>query len=238
MRRPFTLQLEHYHTTVVASRQKVHLRVGAQDPKPVMLPAEGLHSGALRHVPHPNTLVLRVGHNNVLTGVEHHAGDVVDMPAQGVHLPGLSVIHAPELDLPVIRAGHNEREAGVKRRPINTTVVPLQYVFHHRVAATEEVRVHLLRQAEHVITARGCHSLLPEATNVPNTNRLVQGGRHNQVLLHVEVSTHDVMVVPRQHCDAGAGLPVPDADGLIIAPAHDPGVFLVELDRPDVVQVA
>lgn len=42
----------------------------------------------------------------------------------------------------------------------------------------------------------------------------------------------------RKHRDAGARLPVPDADGLVVAGADDPGVLVVELHRPDVVQVA
>ena len=41
-----------------------------------------------------------------------------------------------------------------------------------------------------------------------------------------------------EHADAGAALPVPDADGLVVAGGDHPGVLLVELHRPDVVQVA
>ena len=40
-----------------------------------------------------------------------------------------------------------------------------------------------------------------------------------------------------QHRYAGPRLPVPDANGLVIAGTHDPGVLLVELHCPDVVQV-
>lgn len=52
-------------------------------------------------------------------------------------------VHAPQLDLPVIGAGHDERQRRVERRPIDAAVMALQHVLHHRVAATEEIRVHL-----------------------------------------------------------------------------------------------
>ena len=40
-----------------------------------------------------------------------------------------------------------------------------------------------------------------------------------------------------QHTDARPALPVPDPDGLVITGRDHPGVFLVELHCPDVVQV-
>ena len=54
----------------------------------------------------------------------------------------------------------------------------------------------------------------------------------------MEARAHDVVVVSGEYRDAGAALPVPDPDGLVITGADDPGVLLVELDRADVVQVA
>mmetsp|Transcript_31726 Transcript_31726/g.82116 ORF Transcript_31726/g.82116 Transcript_31726/m.82116 type:complete len:250 (+) Transcript_31726:2369-3118(+) len=47
IRGSLALQLEHNHSAVVAGRQQVDLRVGAKDPKPVMLATEGLHAIAL-----------------------------------------------------------------------------------------------------------------------------------------------------------------------------------------------
>ena len=46
------------------------------------------------------------------------------------------------------------------------------------------------------------------------------------------------MVVPREHCDARAGLPVPDPDRLVVRRAKDPRVLIMELHGPDVVQMA
>lgn len=96
-----------------------------------------------------------------------------------------------------------------------------------------------LWQAQHVIPSPSWrHGLLAQAPYVPYSHSLVQGGRNHQVLLGVERGTHHVVVVAGEHRDAGAGLPVPDADGLVVGRAHDPGVFVVELDGADVVQVA
>ena len=41
-----------------------------------------------------------------------------------------------------------------------------------------------------------------------------------------------------QDADACPALPVPDPDGLVVAGRDHPGILLVELHSPDVVQVA
>lgn len=46
------------------------------------------------------------------------------------------------------------------------------------------------------------------------------------------------MGVSGQYGQTMAGLPVPDANGLVVAGADDPGVLVVEGDRADVIQVA
>ena len=53
----------------------------------------------------------------------------------------------------------------------------------------------------------------------------------------MEGSTHDIMIMPCQHRHAGARLPVPDTDRLVIASTDDPWMLVVELDRADVVKV-
>ncbi len=54
-----------------------------------MLSPEGVQTCALGHVPHPDGLVLRVGHDQVLTRMENHAGHVVVVPTASVNLPSL-----------------------------------------------------------------------------------------------------------------------------------------------------
>ena len=45
------------------------------------------------------------------------------------------------------------------------------------------------------------------------------------------------MVVTGQDGDAAPVLPVPDPDGLVVARRDDPGLFRVEVDGSDIVQV-
>ena len=54
----------------------------------------------------------------------------------------------------------------------------------------------------------------------------------------MEVCAHDIVVVPGEHADAVARLPVPDADGLVIRRADNPRRLLVEVRCANVVQVA
>lgn len=49
-------------------------------------------------------------------------------------------------------------------------------------------------------------------------------GKSGRTNLGVEGGAHDVVVVARQYRDAGARLPVPDADGLVVRRGDDPGV--------------
>jgi len=53
----------------------------------------------------------------------------------------------------------------------------------------------------------------------------------------MELGAHHIVVVARQHADAVARLPVPDADGLIVGGAQNPRVFVVEGHRTHVVQM-
>eukprot|EP00955_Chlamydomonas_euryale_P057081 356656-Chlamydomonas_euryale.AAC.7 len=55
-------------------RQQVDLWVAGHDPEAIVLAAERLRAGALRHVPHAHALVLGVGHNQVLRGTKGGGG--------------------------------------------------------------------------------------------------------------------------------------------------------------------
>mmetsp|Transcript_237 Transcript_237/g.560 ORF Transcript_237/g.560 Transcript_237/m.560 type:complete len:358 (+) Transcript_237:4849-5922(+) len=206
-----------------------------QDPEPVVLPSKGLDASPLGHVPNPDALVLRVRDDHVLLGVEHDARHVVRVPPQGVHLPGLGVVHSPQLDLPVVRSRYDEGQRGVERRPVHSPVVTLENVLDDGVASTEELRVHL-RQLQPVVV--GGHGLLLQPRDVPHPDGLVQGGGDHQVLLWVEGCAHHVVVVPRQNGQARPRLPVPDPNRLVVRSRDDPRALLVKLDHPDVIQVA
>ena len=50
--------------------QQVDFRVRGHYPEAVIFPSEGLHAHPLGHVPDPDALVLRVGHNDVLPRIK------------------------------------------------------------------------------------------------------------------------------------------------------------------------
>ena len=99
-----------------------------EDPETVMLPPECLHALPLRHVPHANGLVFRVGNNELLLRMEEGARDVVDVAAQRVDLPRLGLVHPPQLHLPVVGARDDQRQRGVEARPVDAAVVALEHV--------------------------------------------------------------------------------------------------------------
>lgn len=123
--------------------------------------------------------------------------------------------------------------------PVYSPLVSLENVLDQRVIAAEELVVH---PSDHIalldLLGDSPYCLLPEPSGIPHSNRLVERGRDDEVLLRVESRTHDVVVVTREHRDAAAGLPVPDADGLVVRGGHDPGVLRMELHGADVVEVA
>lgn len=73
----------------ITCSKQVEVGVSPQHPEAIVVPAEGLHSGSLGHVPHPDAFVLRVGENELLTWVEDGAGHIVVVTAARVQLPGL-----------------------------------------------------------------------------------------------------------------------------------------------------
>lgn len=113
--------------------------MSGQDPKPVILASEGLDGGSFAHVPDANGLVLGVGDDELVLGVEEGTGDVVEVAAAGVDLPSFGVAHAPELDLAVVAGGDDERECGVEGGPVDAAVVALENVLDDGVGVAEEV---------------------------------------------------------------------------------------------------
>eukprot|EP00962_Isochrysis_galbana_P057468 scaffold29832_cov112-Isochrysis_galbana.AAC.7 len=136
---PLALQLEDDHAPVVSRGEEVRLLVDRQDPETVVLAAKRLHPLPLRHVPHTDGLVLRVGDDELLLWVEERARHIVDVSAQRVNLPSLGLVHAPQLDLPVVGARDNQRERRVERRPVDSPVVALQDILDRGVVAPEEI---------------------------------------------------------------------------------------------------
>ena len=125
----------------MTGREQVLVGVGGKDPEPVGFSSKGLYSEAFADVPDTDSAILRIGDDEFVLRVEEHTGDVVGMPSHGVHLPGLGLIHAPELDLSIICPGDDERKCWVKGRPVDASLVTLKHVLHQRIVASEQLIV-------------------------------------------------------------------------------------------------
>jgi len=79
-----------------------------ENPEALVVPPECEEALALGHVPDANAAILTVREDQVLTWMEQHAGHVVVVAAAGVHLPGLVLVHSPQLHQAIIGTGHNQ----------------------------------------------------------------------------------------------------------------------------------
>merc|ERR1719318_783454 len=131
------LQLEDDHPSIVTSSKQVEGRMSSNHPEPVMLSPEGVQTCPLSHVPHPDGLVLAVGEDELLPGVEDGTRHVVIVASTRVHLPSLVIIHPPQLDLSVICPTHYEGHGGVKVSPVHPPIMTLQNVLNNGVRLSE-----------------------------------------------------------------------------------------------------
>ena len=80
--------------------------------------------------------------------------------------------------------------------------------------------------------------LLSQPFDVPDSNCLIQRGREEYVLTWVKLCTHHVVIVSGEDGNAVAVLPIPNTDGLIVGRRKQPGAFMMELHRTDVIQMS
>ena len=105
----------------------------------------------------------------------------------------------------------------MERSPVDATIVTFENVLDHGICVAEQVGLttgacDLLFDAHRLSGS----VLLAQAANVPYANGLVHGSRDDEVLLGVELSAHDVVVVTGKDGDACSALPVPDTNSLVI----------------------
>lgn len=79
--------------------------------------------------------------------------------------------------------------------------------------------------------------LSTKIVKIPNPSRLVETCTQNQIARLVPASTHDLVVMPCQHHNLLACLPVDDAHSVIVTCGENPGQFGVEGYRAHVVCV-
>ena len=117
--------------------------------------------------------------------------------------------------------------------------VPLPYMVRCCTNLSKEVRVDAASDRDGVLICRcPSHRLASQSGRIPHPQSLVERRGDDQVVARVKRRAHHVVVVPREHRDARARLPVPDADRLVVRRRHYPRVLVVELDCTDVVEVA
>ena len=123
----------------------------------------------------------------------------------------------------------------MERCPIHTTLMTLQHIFYSSHKVRRKSAKHRTRTS---CLARNLLSLLFESRYIPDTNCLVQRCTHNEIFLWMELSTHHIVIMSRQHRDTFTTLPVPDPDVLVIRTTHNPRVFVMELDSTNIIQMA
>jgi hypothetical protein len=197
-----------YQAGILTSREQVQVRVHAQRPEAVVLSAERLHRRALLEVPDADRLVFTARDNELAGRVEDGTRDVVEVSAARVDLPCLGLAHAPEPHGAVVRSGQQERERGMKHSPVDPAVVALEHVLDGREVI---VRVELTARARRLLWRA-----LAKTGDVPDADRLVHGGRDDEVLLRVEERAHDEVGVPSENGDAVARRAVPHTNRLVI----------------------
>ena len=124
--------------------------------------------------------------------------------------------------------------------PVDTSIVTFQDVLDDCVCVPEQVCLTLVRPGHLLFKGHGSLVrliLLPQTGDVPHSDRQIHRGRDDEIVPWVELGTHDIVIVPRQDGDARPSLPIPYPYRLIVRSGDDPGIFTVEEDGPDVVQV-
>lgn len=179
-----------------------------------------------------------------MLGVEHSSADVVEVAPAGVDFPSARLAHAPNLDDTVVRRGENERQRGMEDSVIHATIVTFQHILDGRE-----------RVVGFKVSRAGAWLALSQSGDVPHSDGLIHGGRDDEVVLRVEVGGHHVVRVSSEDSYAVTRSAVPYPDGLIVGGgdlkesrsalskgtarrvSHNPGHFVVELDRSYVVQM-
>ena len=128
----------------------------------------------------------------------------------------------------------------MERGPVDAAVVAFEDVLDHGVGIAKEISLAAVGSCDLLLDAHGLSGgvLFAQSADVPNAHSLVHGSRDDEVLLGVELSAHDVVVVTGENGDARTTLPITDANGFVVRGTEDPRMFMVEEDGAYVVEVA
>ena len=265
---PLALELEDHDTVVVARSEEVDLGMGGDDPETVVFALEGLDRCPLIQIPDSERLVLADGQDEILMRVEQTPRSILKVATASVDFPGLGVAHPPQLDQSVVAGRNNEGQGWVERDPVDTSVMALEDKLDNGIGVAKHVGLVGIG-AGHLVLERhrsGSRVLLAQTRNVPHSDRLIERGRDDEIVLWVELGAHGVVVVaghgaycmekmcqrlPSASCyssdDGKHGencltqrsvLPVPYSDGLIVGTRDDPRELVVEEDGAHIIEMA
>lgn len=117
--------------------------------------------------------------------------------------PLVLTTHAPQLDQTVVSGGNDQWEARVEGNPVDPPIMTLENKFHHRICVSKHIGLAGIG-AGHLVF-EGDRSwrrvLLSEPGNIPDADRLIQGGRNNQIVFGVELCTHHIVIVTGHGAD-------------------------------------
>lgn len=195
--------------------------MGSNHPESVEVALERLYRSPLVEIPHTNGFVFADGEYQILVRVKETRRGVLEVAAAGVDFPSLGVCkpsatisqvpaggltrtaHPPELDQSIVTCRHNQRQCRVERHPVHTTVMTLQHKFHNGIRVAEHISLIGVCTCHLIFEGDGGRSgvLLSQAGDVPDADGLVEGSGGDEVLGRVELSAHNIMIVPGHGAD-------------------------------------
>ncbi|KAH3674121.1 hypothetical protein OGATHE_002101 [Ogataea polymorpha] len=133
-----------------------------------------------------NCSVLANRYNEIFSWVEEYTGNVIGVSSAAVNFPGSGLAHSPKLNDSVVTSRNNQGKRWVERGPVDTLVMAFEHVLYNGIRVPKDVLLgHLISG---VLFFEGAHStlwsrvLLSQSGDVPNSDRLIQRSRNDQIL--------------------------------------------------------
>jgi len=201
------LQFEDTHAVVVTSCKVVQRGMGSQDPVSVGVSSCLVNLYSSVQVPESESLVLRVGQENLKPRMEYNTRDIVCVAFHRVHLPMLVARESPELDALVIGSRCHDAHGWMKSNPVNTALVTFEDVLDLDLGPTKN----FVWPGPALL-----HALFLELREIPDPDCLIKRCTGNQCIVWMEGRAHDVMAMPSKYGDDIPALPVPQSHSLVI----------------------
>jgi hypothetical protein len=213
----FPFQFKDNHTRIMTGRQQILGTMGRQNPKAISFATKRLDADTFADIPNANTPIFRITHHQIVFGMKETATNIVGMPSEGIDFPCLCFTHSPQFDLPIISGTCKEGQGGMEASPIDTTIMSLQDVLDNNIIGSKEFRLDIhgsriggTSSGRHGVHHGGfTHLLFAKTGGIPNSDRLIQRSRNNQILGWMKGGTHDIVIVTRQDTQTGPFVEIP-----------------------------